>query len=194
MNRLITFTLLSFLITSCATSNIANDYISLPESGSGLAIGTITHNEASSSLILKYRSLSNGFSGFFEFNGKSQLNPAHKDNNKGKLITVELPQGSYEIYAWSANSASYKSRSALPFSIKFDVLPEKAVYLGNFHFSDLNGKGLSSKNARVDFSEKSKRDIELFRLNYPNLQKSIISSSILAGTRVKNLGDKYRFN
>jgi hypothetical protein len=186
-----------FLISSCSTSNISNDFELQPNTDKGIVIGSITYDGGYSEYSIKYSQFYSGDTGYFKSGRSLILIPYFPDGEfeelgiKGNLIAAELPYGNYEINSWGVGSGPSTVSPTKPFSIKFTVTPGEAIYLGNFHFTELDSLGLTITGARVDYSDKRSRDIKAFSQNYVGLNETPIGASIAKGTRVNRLGGNY---
>jgi hypothetical protein len=95
-----------------------------------------------------------------------------QDNKmRATLAARRLPPGTYEIYAAGVlevvGSMSTRYGDRRPFSFKFEVLPGKAIYLGEFLGYPVIGKGVFGQSvaagALYTVSDKKDRDLALLR-------------------------------
>jgi len=197
MYRLTLIFLSVFFVSSCATKNVSKDFSLSPQTDKGLVVGSITYSGSYSGYSVTYHQAPNGISGRFQSGQTNVIVPYFPAGEfeamgiKGNLIAAELPAGDYEINSWNVGSGAAAVRPTLPFSIKFHVTPGKAVYVGNFHFTQLSSMGLTITGAKVDYRDMRTRDIEVLSSNYPSLSTVPIESSIDAGKEVAELGGKY---
>jgi len=96
--------------------------------------------------------------------------PCSKDANdfSGKLKSIALNEGIYEIYRLSGISDHHSFSSEDDFSIKFKVTGNSITYLGNAHFF------VGDRTYNFSISDKRERDILLFEEKYPEIQSDYI--------------------
>ena len=184
----------SLVLAACATKNIEDDYALSATTGKGVVIGSMARSRLSGSFRLYYRKIGGGEKGYFAYGlGFAQLPSFDKDDFKGPhlkgaLFAAELPAGDYEIDDWYVESNSTHTRPAEPFSIRFHVLPGKAVYLGGFIFERTDYPAAASGIA-VGCRDERSRDMQIFAAKYPNLAETEIASSIEESRSYENIGN-----
>ena len=197
LNQLIIFIFSILFLSSCATTNVSKDFKLEQGSNKGLVVGSITYQGSYSGYSVLYRQIPSGTSGRFQSGQSNVIIPYFPAGEfeslgiKGNLIAAELPEGDYEINSWSVGSGPASVKPTIPFSIKFHISAGKAVYLGNFHFTQLASMGLTITGAKVDFREERKRDIRALSKNYVSLTDVPIESAIDIGEEINELGGKY---
>ena len=168
MIKKIFLVLLTLLTASCSTFNVPLDSRLDSSVGKGLAVFSFTSQGALSNFNLHYRDTSNGTEGAItQWTLKDTLD--WEDVTRGRLVTMELPEGKYELYKLRAPHIS--SRGA--FSIPFEITAGKAVYFGNVHVN-LLARSLFT----INISDESDRDISLFLSKYSNISKEDVVTMI----------------
>ena len=170
MDRLISLVWLAMLgcLSSCASFNAPLDYKLSPSSDYGLAVLSFTANGRVGNFFLQYRDIATSNGG--DITLWTFKNPLDwRSPTRGRLVVLELPAGSYEIYQWIA-PLSAKSDSS--FSIPFRVLRGKATYLGNVHVNI----GQGTYEFRVENT--AQRDLDVLFRRYPHLRKDDIEIAI----------------
>lgn len=192
--RLFATLTLSLLLSACATQSVDNSYVPSEHSGRGIAIVSVTYSGRYSGYSVIYSSLDKSTTGRFQVGEAMALIPYipkmdfETDAATGNVVAVELPAGSYEINDWHVGSGYFHLRPARPFSIRFDVAPGKAVYLGNFHFEQTGSMGLSVTGVKLAHRDETKRDIPAIARKLPNVARAPLSASVAEGKQVDNLG------
>jgi hypothetical protein len=109
-----------------------------------------------------------------------------EDSPCGRLAVIELQQGEYEFYSWQGGTSggpggfTVTVRSTEPFSKRFRVVPGKAVYLGNIHFSVTRGGPFQGGGTyRMRVSDLQKRDLPLLHQKNPRITSDSVVVSIL---------------
>jgi hypothetical protein len=99
------------------------------------------------------------------------------DDAKGRLVTLRLTPGEYELYSWRMREPNaYGEREYTPpqnFSYRFSVQPGEITYIGrlNLYFDERNASRISVKDRRID-------DFKLFRMKHPALATENITSAV----------------
>lgn len=99
--------------------------------------------------------------------------PSEPNNYYGKLVAIELPAGTYEIYQIEGVSKYKKIGSDTDISVKFTVTPNKVNYLGNFHFH------FNKRYFHYNAENLSQRDIPLFLNKYKQFNMRDIIFNLL---------------
>lgn len=198
MRKFLLLAALVCLLGACATPNIGKDYVLDEKSGKGVVVGSITYAGGYSGYRVSYRQMPNGPRGFFETGKGVVLIPYFPKGDfedqelKGNLFVAELPPGEYEMFTWTISSGPATVTASVPFSVSFRVEPGKAVYLGNFEFTQTASFGLTVTGAALTYRESAERDMAVFRRKYPRLSEVPVSSSIERGAIYYQLGGEYR--
>lgn len=93
----------------------------------------------------------------------------------GRLAVIELQPGEYEFYSWRGGTSSGPGgftvtvRSTEPFSKRFRVIPGKAVYLGNVHFSVSRSGPFQRAPYQMRVSDLRQRDLALLHQKNPRI-------------------------
>ncbi len=121
---------------------------------------------------LFYRNIKTRAGGFLRTYSKTI--PMDWENPTGRLIVAELPVGAYEIYRWESTDGLVFFNSADSFSIRFEVVPGRATYIGGIliELGTENYPGnLLSKKRKVGFAvrDESERDLKIFLNRYQKL-------------------------
>ncbi|QLC73831.1 hypothetical protein LPB260_24285 [Pseudomonas sp. LPB0260] len=194
MSRVSVLVFCVLLLCGCVTTNVSKNYSLKENSGTGLVVGSITYDGSYSGYAVSYRRAPSEASGRFQSGQSNVVIPYFPAGEfetmgiNGNLIAAELPAGDYVIDAWSVGSGAAFVRPTRPFSILFSVIPGKATYIGNFHFTQLSRMGLTVTGAKVDFSDKRERDSDVLKKHYPNLSTVSIVSAVEPGLHVTELG------
>ncbi|VAW73484.1 hypothetical protein MNBD_GAMMA10-1255, partial [hydrothermal vent metagenome] len=96
-----------------------------------------------------------------------------RDNYYGRLVSIELPVGSYEIYQFEGISGHSKSYGKNEISVKFSVRENSVNYIGNIHFH------VAEKEIMYNVKNMFQRDIAYFQKKYPQFDKSDIITDLL---------------
>jgi hypothetical protein len=197
MYRISTVLFFLFALSACATSNVSKNYVIKTDSNTGIVTGSITYDGSYSGYAVIYRKVPSGKTGHFQ-SGESQVIipyfPAGEFKPmgiKGNLIAAELPAGDYEINSWSVGSGPAAVTPTTPFTISFRVIPGKATYIGNFHFTQLSSAGLTVTGAKVDYRNMQERDSSVLAKNYKNLASVPTVSALEKDTNINKLGGNY---
>jgi len=159
---------LSTLLVSCATFNAPLDVKLDSSAGKGVAVFSLTSKGALSNFNINFRAVSGETDG--EITQWTLVDTLDWEGAiKGRLVTLELPEGDYELYKLRAPYISSKDN----FSIPFTVAAGKVVYFGNV---DVVFPTRSFFAIKV--TEKSDRDLELLLNKYKNLSNDGIVTSI----------------
>ena len=113
-------------------------------------------------------------------------------DGRGNIEAVTLPAGKYEFYNFVLVAGRSRWTADRDFSIPFRVFPGRAVYLGEIRLYPSVARatlGLSKANGgHFVISSQRERDIRLFRLRYPNMNRSdIVAIKILGGDVPSNI-------
>lgn len=96
---------------------------------------------------------------------------------QGRLATVRLPAGEYELYSWRLREPnSYGEReysSPNNFSYRFTVKPGEMAYLGR-----LNLSAGGSNAVHLSIEDRRQEDIALFRAKHPTLATRAIIPNV----------------
>lgn len=182
------------LLSGCASTDVAKDYRLGPDSKVGVVTGSVSYSGRFSGYGVFYRQLPSGASGTFETGSSMALLPFPDKGDfdqkdlSGTVFAAALPPGDYEIYSWSVGSGPATVEPTMPFSIRFKVESGRLVYLGNFHFRQTAGMGLTVTGVNVSYRDSATRDLPIFRTKFPNLASASISSSVATGFEQQNLG------
>lgn len=96
---------------------------------------------------------------------------------KGRLATVRLSPGDYEIHTWQVREpSSYgetEYRPAREFAYRFSIKPGEATYIGrlNLHLGQGNTQ-------RVAIEDRQAEDMNLLGRKYPRLRAAKITASV----------------
>jgi len=107
--------------------------------------------------------------------------PSHPDNYFGKLVAIELPVGTYELYQLEGMSRYKKVFAEKDMSVKFIVKANKINYLGNMHFH------VNKKSFIYGVQNFSQRDIRLFQSKYKQFNAQDIIINLLRMKEIKTL-------
>jgi hypothetical protein len=166
----VTFPLvLAVVLGGCTSFNVQNDYSLDPSSKKGLLVLSFTAETEFQNLVLQYREINTGSTG--EITLFTYQNPLDWNMPRGRLATIELPTGQYEIFNWATPMGD---RSVKEFSIPFSIVAGKATYIGNVHFAFLK----KTKLYQFRVTDMSSRDLPLLFQRYPNLgQNDVIRAT-----------------
>ncbi len=185
---------LTLVLAACATGNIDKDYALSATSGKGVVIGSMARSSARGSFRLYYRQIPSGEDGYFAYGlGVGQLPSFDKDDFRGPhlrgaLFAAKLPAGDYEIYSWRVDSGPAHISPGAPFTIRFHILPGKAVYLGAFTFERTDHFLTATTGVAVSCRDQRARDMPIFVAKYPHFAQIEIASSIEEGRSYETLG------
>lgn len=184
------------LLSSCATINVDRDYTLDPNRPEGLAVVSLSFEGLvpAESPTWRYRRLDDGGEGYVQTNNARM--PLDWDLPPGRLAYFALSPGNYEFYQsgfarvrsgggqyWSIgaggvptnsnpwhsgfNSPTYDNFKAESFSVKFEIRPGMATYIGNLHLFWQENR----KRGEVQVRDRTERDIDLLKMRVPGLLK-----------------------
>ncbi|MFW2372481.1 MAG: hypothetical protein ACN4GM_05115 [Gammaproteobacteria bacterium] len=171
------------ILTGCATSNINKEFDFIENSQTGVVIGSLTQDVSGSAYARYYMQSVTDSSKPITLHSRQQnlsgLMPGFVKSEfigmDGRLFTIELVEGEYKFTHWDVNSGSTNYFPVkLPTSLKFEVTAGEIVYLGNIHMRLIDDGMLPY------ISNKSERDIALFKQKYPKLTDHTIQIRPLA--------------
>ena len=186
------------VLSACATPDVGSDYKLRTNSNEGVVAGSVTYNGRFSGYGVLYHQLPSGVSGRFETGQAMLIIPYipkgdfDDDELKGTVFASALPAGDYEIFAWHVGSGPVHVRSTAPFSIRFRVEPGKAVYLGNFHFTQTDSMGLTVTGAKLTYRDAAQRDLPMIKKKFPMFVDESIAYAAPPGINQDNLGEQFR--
>ena len=90
----------------------------------------------------------------------------------GILHVVELPAGTYEIYAFGGSSGTGYVKSTRPFSCPFTVEAGQVIYVGNFNIDHHPYDAMQRSTFTV--SNMQERDLVLLKTRHPQLAQESI--------------------
>jgi hypothetical protein len=158
------------LLASCATFNVSKDYSLADKTGSGLVVLSLTHTLGG--VTVEYRPVGGQKMGAF-MTGNMQ-DPLDWDKPRGRLVVMELPAGTYELYQWRSGRGAYVTYTSKTFYIPFTVVQGKATYIGSF-FIDADE---ATQKYRMELTDRSDRDIPLLLEKYKNIKESDVNKKI----------------
>jgi len=144
-------------------------------SKNGLAIVVVNTEGAPKGFRYIVQSLNNGTrTAIPEYGFKDQWSPmllSDYEDFKGKLVVLNLPEGKYKFTEWfnvtSDQYGSYEMRSVQDFPIYFNVVGNKATYIGELYQTNEYDPGLM--NSEITIVDNNKRDLKLFLSKYSNI-------------------------
>jgi hypothetical protein len=186
------FTATALLISACTTFDVDRDYTLDPNRSEGLAVVSLSVEglDSAQNPTWRYRRLDKESDGFVLTHNPKQ--PLDWDLPPGRLGYFALSAGHYEFYqcgfarvsgsggqywttgpggaptntnSWysSFNTSTYENLKAEPFSVRFEIKPGMATYIGNLHLVWQE----SSKRGEVQIRDRAERDIGLLRMRLP---------------------------
>ena len=187
--RLLLIVLFSVATAACSNNTIKKDFSFDNETAKGVLLGSITYDGYYSEYGVYYRNLSGDHSNYVSIGESVSLIPINAflpaeiedSGRKGEVFGVDLEPGVYEFHSWKVSSAGISTHPKKMFSLKFEVKPGIATYIGNFNFNQTSSKGLTVTGASVEFS-KADRDLKVIQEKYKNI------------TTVSSLDDQYSYN
>jgi hypothetical protein len=190
--KIIQFVVISWVLASCATKDVSNDFSLSPDSKTGLLIGSLKYNGFVSGYRVFFKGLNNDEKGYFEA-GSSDLvsfitTRYDFPDLGGKLQVTELTPGEYEINSWGVKSGVAYVSQTQPFSIKFKIEPGKATYIGSFMFTGTKSLGNTVTGVKVDFADAFDEDVKVLRRLYPNIAMTDIYKGVEPGLKKENIG------
>lgn len=94
----------------------------------------------------------------------------------GRVVSLRLPAGEYEFYAWTLREAdaygSVESSPARAFSYRFTVSPGGATYIGQLNLQ------VSEQGSAITVEDRRERDIALLGQKAPTIVAAPIHSDI----------------
>jgi hypothetical protein len=173
MKKILTVLSLALLsvTAACAKFNVPASYSMSSASGNGLAVFSYTTDDRVNNFYLQYHAVGGG-----KPRGDITLwtvqNPLDWQDPRGRLVVIELPAGSYELY--NIITVGARVTPTEPFSVPFTIEPGRVLYLGNANV--IIGNSLSGFTLRV--TDRSEQDLRLFFERYPRLSRNDVDVDI----------------
>jgi len=104
---------------------------------------------------------------------------------KGRLAVFEMEKGDYEIYKWRVKSktpyGNYDRVEGVSreFSMRFTVIPKKAVYLGNINIVSKLDYGSLSGFVFIVAQDRRIRDLKIFHERYPKISSDKLDIELI---------------
>ncbi|RLV58306.1 hypothetical protein D5018_18020 [Parashewanella curva] len=156
-------------ITACANLNVSTDYSIKPDSKKGLVVFSFTTEGLLDNYFLKYRGIDNPNENAIVLWTIYDTFDWH-DSPEGRLVVVELDEGSYEFHEIRLGAIHTLERMSIPFKAKAG----KVVYMGNLHVN------FQEELVFVSSYDESSRDLELLFSKYKKLdEKDVIKDRFL---------------
>ena len=186
-------------LAGCATTrssnNIPSSYKLNSNSHNGLLLASVTYHGSYSGYSMTYRKVGSSQSTNLTIGSGSTFVPPgmmdwdiEKHGLRGNVFAVALPAGEYEISSWLVSSGYASIRPGNEFTIRFQIVPGQAVYLGNFHFIRSSGFGGMITDVDVGYSDESSRDIAIIKQKYRSVEASDIYMGIENGSSISKIG------
>jgi hypothetical protein len=185
-NMLISFfVLLSIFISGCAgvlsLSNVPKDYGLDVDKGKGVVVTSFRVScKYCINMISYLRGVDNDYSGGVV---------AYHVNEEGdwaesRLAIMEMPQGEYEFYSHSEYVVDgHILRPVNEYSLRFKVIPGKAVYIGNIHFSlkskSKSGLAFRGYSRKTEINDMQERDLTLLYQKNPKIKPDNVVVNII---------------
>lgn len=165
----------------CATNayKAKNNVTLRPESNIGLAVVTLNTSGVPKGFHYRITSENNDKTFIIpEYGFSESMLPmlmSDFEDIKGKLIVLELPAGKYKFTEWfnitGSQYGTYEVQSKQDFPIYFEVLPNKACYVGEIYQTN-KYSGISIVDSKLTIVDNAERDTKLFLEQYPNINKT----------------------
>jgi hypothetical protein len=171
MKRFIRLLFLGLLAAapSCAPAAIPASYTLTPDAGMGLVVFSFSSNAQGMGLFI--RRAGEG-SSIRAVELRTWFIHPDWENPRTRLITTELPAGSYEIHKWVHVDMRGVAEPDESFTVPFTVTPGRATYIGNVHVA------LGESRYAVRTFDRSERDLSLLFSRYPALQRESLDVTI----------------
>lgn len=192
MKKLAALLISLMFYTGCAQqerTKVINDPVA-----KGYVLGSVTYTGSPSEYAIFYRKLPDGKISRFKTGAGIMLIPIPPKGDfkqygvSGNLFFAELPAGEYEVFSWQVFSGPAIVKPVLDFDMKFTITPDKAVYIGDYHFTQTARLGLTVTGAKVKLTSNEDRDFAVFKEKNPQISNVTINSSIPKDTNIENLG------
>lgn len=192
MRKTICFIAMALLL-GCVTGtqNVKTDYsFNVTKDNNGLVIFSLTSEgrvsppfelvaiqNASDAPVIYFRGLTNNLKGSKNAISGTQ-NMFDGSRLMGGLIVLELPAGQYEFFNFSHGNKVLKR----PFSFKFSVIQNKAIYLGNIvnwieHKQE--GANITLLPSSLRVRDMRERDITIFKNHWKSISENAIEYQII---------------
>ena len=196
IRRLVLAGLTLVLLVGCAqVPSLPTDYSLTQDAKVGLLLASVSYHGGYSGYAMRYRAI--GGKRWRELkigSGTTLLLPGMMDWDiespglRGNTFVVELPPGEYELGSWEVSSGPAYIVPTEPFSIRFNIHPGAATYVGNFHFIRESSLGLTVTGVNVQFRDEFIRDLEIIGQKLPNIDASQARNNVGLSEPVEKLG------
>jgi len=180
--------LLSVLVLQCGAKNVGKDYSLDDSQAKGLLVVSLTRSGALGPKVNAYFRDVNNQRGFhldvapsFGLDWKGppidevrKYREIPKDNPRGRLAVLELPEGEYEFYQWMGHFSNRRFWTTKNFDKRFKVIAGKAVYIGNInaHFEQTGSVLVPFRfpfELLTEITDECDRDLKLFHQRCPKI-------------------------
>lgn len=148
----------------CATPNVKTDYTLTGKNGKGLLVASLSVSGDAGNAGVNFRREGE------KDHQQVAAEPFDWEDEKSRLIVVELPIGRYEMYEWvTVFGGKFVMRTRLP-NISFAINEGKITYIGNLCMGYTQWSGKRT----LQLTDKRDRDLSFFRGRYKNISESDI--------------------
>ena len=189
------------MLSGCATFSVPSGYTLQDKNDEGLAVVSLSYEGLASNEAPTWRYRRLDGEGTAHLMNKWVWEPLDWESPPGRLACFSLPPGQYEFFesgfsrasggggmTWTIgpggvptnsnpyyagfNQPTYTGFNAEPFSVKFEIKPGKATYIGSLHFvwQELGRRGT------VTLRDESVRDLALLRERLPRIDSAEIEN------------------
>lgn len=195
ISRLLSFICVVFVVclTSCALprSNLSQNY-SLNEEKGVVFFSLTASGECNFNYFIDIRNIISKMSESIGMNDlidgldwEKEENdcPSTVDNYHGRLVAIDLPEGTYDIYDLTGVNLNSRISSEEDIVMRFNVRKNEVTYLGNVHFH-INKKGFS-----FGVRDSTERDITHFKKKFEKLGEEDIKIQIIELRRKRDFNN-----
>jgi hypothetical protein len=153
------------MLVACAQLDVHSGYQLAPASQKGILALGITASDDMPNFYWHIRKP--GSTDVKDLTFYTLQNPLTWDHPRGRLVTIELEAGDYEIFDWGS---PFKFAATQYFRIPFSVKPGQVTYLGRLHL-ELNQTDM---HFTVDATDRFPEDFPRIREKIPGIEAAAV--------------------
>lgn len=172
------------LLAGCFTQNVTKDFRFKPDGKTGLVFASVTvSGERPLVLFIKYRPVDAKegpeyqqipvINSLVPMDWDPKGRVISEDSPAGRLMAIELPAGRYEFYNWHGTIPGY-SIASKAFAYQFEVVPGRAVYVGNMHLR------IDGVRYQMNVHDRHDRDVVLMKQKVPLVAEDQMDTKLMS--------------